>query len=69
MDLEAIEKVVRSVLESVSLQSTKPENGMQDKAEPKCVQTSDLSEKPTETTDLPDDVMDSICEMIDAFRI
>ena len=34
MDLEAIEKVVRSVLESVSLQSTKPENGMQDKAEP-----------------------------------
>ena len=42
---------------------------MQDKAEPKCVQTSDLSEKPTETTDLPDDVMDSICEMIDAFRI
>lgn len=69
MDLEAIEKVVRSVLESVSLQSTKPENGMQDKAEPKCVQTSDLSEKPAETTDLPDDVMDSICEMIDAFRI
>ena len=29
----------------------------------------DWNEKPTETTDLPDDVMDSICEMIDAFRI
>lgn len=69
MDLEAIEKVVKKAMESVSLQSAKSDCGIQDRAEPKPAQSLDLSEKSPEIADLPDDVMDSICEMIDAFRI